>query len=91
MRQRRQQAAAKGDWFQTQGKYILVVFLLSLIVTIFLARGKDDSPQSPVRQPIEQIRTQIQDSMVFPVEVRVRDLPLDLMRDVLLGGSAKVP
>ena len=53
MRQRRQQAAAKGDWFQTQGKYILVVFLLGLIVTIFVARGKDDSPQSPVRQPIE--------------------------------------
>jgi hypothetical protein len=46
LRQRRQ-AAAKGDWFQTQGKYIVVVFLVALVGTIYAAHLHDDSPPPP--------------------------------------------
>lgn len=46
MRQRRQ-AAAKSDWFQTQGKYIIIVFLVALAGTIYAARFCDDSPPPP--------------------------------------------
>ena len=42
------QAAAKGDWFQSQGKYILVIFLIALGGTIYMARLGDDSPTPPV-------------------------------------------
>ena len=48
IRERRRQAATHGDWFQTQGKYILVVFLVLLVGVIYIARqGGDDSPPPP--------------------------------------------
>ena len=46
LRQRRQ-AATKMDWFQTQGKYIIVVFVVALAGTIYAARLRDDSPSPP--------------------------------------------
>lgn len=51
LRERRRQAATKGDWFQTQGKYIVVVFLILLAGTIYIARNGDDTPPSPVTDP----------------------------------------
>ena len=51
LRERRRQAAAKGDWFQTQGKYIVVVFLILLAGTIYVARNGDDTPPSPMTDP----------------------------------------
>ncbi len=52
LRERRRQAATQGDWFQTQGKYILVVFAVLLVGTIYLARrGGDDSPPPPALEP----------------------------------------
>lgn len=54
LRERRRQAATQGDWFQTQGKYILVVFLVLLVGTIYVARrGGDDSPPSPTIDPAD--------------------------------------
>ncbi|HUE74599.1 MAG TPA: hypothetical protein VMP01_27275 [Pirellulaceae bacterium] len=54
LRERRRQAATQGDWFQTQGKYILVVFLVLLVGTIYVARrGDDDSPPSPTIDPTD--------------------------------------
>ena len=48
LREKRRQAAVHGDWFQTQGKYILVVFLVLLVGVIYVARrGGDDSPPPP--------------------------------------------
>lgn len=52
LRKRRQQsAAAGGDWFRTQGRYILVVFAIALLGTIYLARNKDDAPPAPASEP----------------------------------------
>jgi hypothetical protein len=54
LRERRRQAATQTDWFQSQGKYILVVFLVLLVGTIYVARrGGDDSPPSPTIDPAD--------------------------------------
>lgn len=50
LRERRRQAVVKGDWFSTQGKYIVIVFLIALAGTVIFARRGDDSPPSPAQE-----------------------------------------
>jgi hypothetical protein len=51
-RQRKRQAAKGEDWFNTQGKFIAVGFVLALIVTIYAARtGRKTNPPPVASKP----------------------------------------
>jgi hypothetical protein len=47
-RQRKRQGDKKDDWFHTQGRYIAIGFVLTLLATIYLARTNRKSPAPPV-------------------------------------------
>jgi hypothetical protein len=56
-RQKRQKSPGKDDWFSTQGKFILIGFLVALVATIYIARTNRNSAEPPVaRQPAHQRR-----------------------------------
>ena len=56
-RQKRQRSPGKDDWFSTQGKFILIGFLVALVATIYIARTNRNSAEPPVaRQPAHQRR-----------------------------------
>ncbi len=51
-RQKRQKSAAKDDWFSTQGKFIMIGFLVALVATIYVARtGRKPAAPPLVRKP----------------------------------------
>jgi hypothetical protein len=48
-RQRKRNEVKKDDWFSTQGKFIVIGFLVALVVTIYVARsGKKPTAAPPV-------------------------------------------
>ena len=54
-RQKRQKPPGKDDWFSTQGKFILIGFLVALVATIYVARTNRNSAEPPVaRKPAHQ-------------------------------------
>ncbi len=67
LRERRQQEevappAASGNWFQTQGKFIAICFVIALIGTVCLARYK--------RNKLQQAPSQMAREESTPVDVR---------------------
>jgi hypothetical protein len=61
-RQRKRQAATKGDWFTSHGKVIAIGFVLALLATIYMARTNRKPSAPPVaskatKQPARTIKS----------------------------------